>query len=109
MRRYLRLNEHDVLLLWLGRLSFFEKAYPQGMFIALQKASQKCGSRLHLPWLVGSLVVIMIRRYQQAARYYAPDVSIHFLDGRIQMLFVVVGPQQIYSYLLLIILKKHLD
>ena len=35
------------LVLWLGRLSFFEKAYPQGMFIALQKAAQRCGRRLH--------------------------------------------------------------
>ena len=26
LRRYLRLAEHDVLVLWLGRLSFFEKA-----------------------------------------------------------------------------------
>ena len=42
LRRHLRLDEQDVLSLWLGRLSFFEKAYPQGMFIALQKAAQRC-------------------------------------------------------------------
>ena len=47
LRRYLRLDESDVLVLWLGRLSFFEKAYPQGMFIALQRAAQRCGQRLH--------------------------------------------------------------
>ena len=47
LRRHLRIDEQDVLVLWLGRLSFFEKAYPQGMFIALQKAAQRCGRRLH--------------------------------------------------------------
>ena len=29
LRRHLRLAEDDVLVLWLGRLSFFEKAYPR--------------------------------------------------------------------------------
>ena len=47
LRRRLRLSESDLLVLWLGRLSFFEKAYPQGMFIALQKAAQRSGRRLH--------------------------------------------------------------
>ena len=47
LRRHLRVPEQDVLVLWLGRLSFFEKAYPQGMFIALQKAVQRIGRRLH--------------------------------------------------------------
>ena len=28
LRRQLRLGESDVLVFWLGRLSFFEKAYP---------------------------------------------------------------------------------
>ena len=53
------------------------------MFIALQKASQRCGSRLHFAmagWFPGG--DNDLRRYQEAARYYAPDVSIHFLDGK---------------------------
>ena len=53
------------------------------MFIALQKAAQRCGSRLHFAmagWFPGA--DDDLRRYQQAARNYAPDVSVHFLDGK---------------------------
>ena len=83
LRRHLRLAEHDVLVLWLGRLSFFEKAYPQGMFIALQKAAQRCGRRLHFVmagWFPGGETDHSL--YQEAAQCYAPDVPVHFLDGK---------------------------
>ena len=83
LRRQLRVDEHDVLVLWLGRLSFFEKAYPQGMFIALQKAAQRCGRRLHFVmagWFPGGETDHS--RYQEAARRHSPDVSVHFLDGK---------------------------
>ena len=83
LRRQLRLRESDVLVLWLGRLSFFEKAYPQGMFIALQKASRRSGRRLHFVmagWFPGGETDHS--SYQAAAQVYAPDVSVHFLDGK---------------------------
>ena len=83
LRRHLRCADHEVLVLWLGRLSFFEKAYPQGMFIALQKAAQRCGRRLHFVmagWFPGGESDHSL--YKQAARHYAPDVSVHFLDGK---------------------------
>ena len=83
LRRHLRLAEKDVLVLWLGRLSFFEKAYPQGMFIALQKAAQRCGRRLHFVmagWFPGG--ESDHSRYQEVARFHAPDVPVHFLDGK---------------------------
>ena len=83
LRRHLRLAEHDVLVLWLGRLSFFEKAYPQGMFIALQKAAQRCGRRLHFVmagWFPGGETDHSC--YQEAAQCHAPDVPVHFLDGK---------------------------
>ena len=83
LRRHLRIDEQDVLVLWLGRLSFFEKAYPQGMFIALQKAAQRCRRRLHFVmagWFPGGDADHSY--YQEAARFYAPDVSVHFLDGK---------------------------
>ena len=70
-------------MLWLGRLSFFEKAYPQGMFIALQKAAQRCGRRLHFVmagWFPGGETDHSC--YQEAAQCHAPDVPVHFLDGK---------------------------
>ena len=83
LRRVLRIAEDDILVLWLGRLSYFEKAYPQGMFISLQKALHLCGRRLHFVmagWFPGG--DIDHGRYQEAARRYAPDVPVHFLDGK---------------------------
>ena len=82
LRRYLRLGDNDLLVLWLGRLSYFEKAYPQSMFIALQRASLKCGCRLHFVmagWFPD--VNNNSELYQQSAKRYAPDVPVHFLDG----------------------------
>ena len=70
-------------MLWLGRLSFFEKAYPQGMFIALQKAARRCGRRLHFVmagWFPGGETDHSC--YEEAARCHAPDVPVHFLDGK---------------------------
>ena len=83
LRSYLRLDKDDVLILWLGRLSFFEKAYPQSMFIAIQKAAQRCGRRLHFVmagWFPGGDADHS--RYLESAREYVPDVPVHFLDGK---------------------------
>ena len=83
LRRSLRLNNDDVFVFWLGRLSFYEKAFPQGMFIALQKAAKRFRFRLHFVmagWFPGG--TDDHDRYREAARCYAPDVSVHFLDGK---------------------------
>ena len=82
LRRHLRLADHDVLVLWLGRLSFFEKAYPQGMFIALQRAAQRSGRRLHFVmagWFPGG--ESDHRRYQRRLGAM-PRTCPHFLDGK---------------------------
>lgn len=83
LRHHLQIAEHDVLVLWLGRLSFFEKAYPQAMFISLQKAAQRCASQLHFVmagWFPGG--DSDHRAYREAADTYCPQVPVHFLDGK---------------------------
>ena len=83
LRRHLGLTESDVFVFWLGRLSFFEKAFPQGMFIALQKAFLRSGRRLHFVmagWFPGGETDHMF--YQEVSERYAPDVPVHFLDGK---------------------------
>jgi glycosyltransferase involved in cell wall biosynthesis len=82
LRAELGLGEADILVLWVGRLSFFEKAFPQAMFRALEQAAQATGARIHFvmagwfpnaaqqqPW------------YEEAARVCAPSVAVHFMDG----------------------------
>ena len=72
----------DVVVLWVGRLSFFEKAFPQPMFRAVQDAARATGERVHFAmvgWFPGGAEDQA--RYREAAAAYAPDVELHLLDG----------------------------
>lgn len=82
VRAELGLAEADLLVLWVGRLSFFEKAFPQPMFKALQLAAQSSGVRIQFAmagWFPSPERDLAF--YQEAARIHAPDVPVHFLDG----------------------------
>jgi D-inositol-3-phosphate glycosyltransferase len=86
VRAALGLQEADVLVLWVGRLSFFEKAYPQAMFQAIQRAARASGVTLHFA-MAGWFPDPSHRGYyEDAAKAHAPDVPIHFLDGNDQVL-----------------------
>ena len=53
------------------------------MFIALQKAVQRTGQRLHFVmagWFPGGEADHI--RYRESAQQHAPDVAVHFLDGK---------------------------
>jgi len=86
IRAELGLAEADVLVLWVGRLSFFEKAFPQAMFKAVQQAARDSGVKLHFA-LAGWFPVPEDRaRYEEAAAAHAPDVALHILDGNDRVL-----------------------
>jgi glycosyltransferase involved in cell wall biosynthesis len=81
IRAELGLADADVLVLWVGRLSFFEKAFPQAMFKAVQQAAKDSGVKLHFA-LAGWFPGKQDRpRYEEAAATHAPDVALHILDG----------------------------
>ena len=82
LRQRLAIPDADVLVLWVGRLSYFEKAFPQVMLRAVQQAAARCGQRLHFA-LVGWFPngEADLRLYQQAAEQLAPDVNVLVLDG----------------------------
>lgn len=82
LRARLGVGPEDVLVLWLGRLSFFEKAFPQPMFRAVAQAAALSGRRLHFAmvgWFPNGEVGRAI--YEEAARAHAPDMPLHLLDG----------------------------
>jgi glycosyltransferase involved in cell wall biosynthesis len=80
-RGRLALAPDDVLVLWVGRLSFFEKAFPQPMFAAIEAAAQRTGKRLHFA-MAGWFPNDGDReRYAEAARVHAPSVRTMFVDG----------------------------
>lgn len=82
MRESLGCGEDDILVLWVGRLSFFEKAFPQPMMRAIAEAAAATGKRLHFA-MVGWFPdpEAGARMYREAAAAYAPDVSFHLMDG----------------------------
>lgn len=82
VRAQLGLDAEAVLVLWVGRLSFFEKAFPQPMFAAIQRAARETGKKLHFA-MAGWFPAPDRDRdfYAEAARNHAPDVVTHFLDG----------------------------
>ncbi|WP_374570086.1 glycosyltransferase family 4 protein [Phenylobacterium sp.] len=85
LRAELGLEADDVLVLWVGRLSFFEKAYPQSMFRALQEAAAETGAHVHFAmagWFPDADADQ--RRYREAAEAYAPQVRVTFENGNDQ-------------------------
>jgi glycosyltransferase involved in cell wall biosynthesis len=81
VRARLGVGEDGVLVLWVGRLSFYEKAFPQAMFQAIQRAGEASGVAMHFAmagWFPGERDK---ERYEEAARHHAPNVPVHFLDG----------------------------
>jgi glycosyltransferase involved in cell wall biosynthesis len=82
LRTSLGIAEDDVLLLFLGRLSYYDKAFPQAMFKAVQAAQQDSGATTHFVltgWFPGGDEDRS--RFVEAARSYAPQVTTSFLDG----------------------------
>jgi len=80
-RAELGLGENDVLVLWVGRLSYYEKAFPQPMFRAVQLARQASGAKVVFV-MAGWFPAPEDRAlYEEAARAHAPDVDVRLADG----------------------------
>ena len=82
LRSSLGLAQDDLLVLWVGRLSYFEKAFPQAMLQAVQQASRRTSRRLVLAmagWFVNAEEDQQL--YGQAAQGLAPDVPVTILNG----------------------------
>jgi glycosyltransferase involved in cell wall biosynthesis len=82
-RAKLGLGEEDVAVLFMGRLSYFEKAHPSPMFIAAEmaQAQMKGRGRLHL-LLVGRFPDAGDETlYRNCAAALAPSIPLHVLNG----------------------------
>src|SRR5262249_14982508 len=82
VRSEMGLGAHDVLVLWVGRLSFFEKAFPQPMLRTAEEAKRVTGAKVHFA-MVGWFPTGAhgLRQYAEAARTYAPSVKVHIING----------------------------
>ncbi len=82
LRQRLSIAADELLVLWVGRLSYFEKAFPQVMFEAVARAAHASGQTLHfvlLGWFPGGDADLKL--YQQAADLLAPGLKVTVLDG----------------------------
>lgn len=78
----LGIGDDDLLVLWVGRLSFFEKAFPQPMMRAVEEAARETGKRVHFAmvgWFPNG--ADGERMYRQAAAAHAPSTAFHIIDG----------------------------
>lgn len=81
LRAELGLGEDDVLVLWVGRLSYYEKAFPQPMFRAVQQAQQATGAKVAFVMAGWYPAAADKDLFEQAARAHAPDVDVRLMDG----------------------------
>jgi D-inositol-3-phosphate glycosyltransferase len=81
-REYFGVAEDAFALLWVGRLSFFEKAYPQAMFAAAEETARRTGRAVEF-LMAGWFPDGDQGRghWEAAATLYAPSVKVRFLDG----------------------------
>lgn len=81
-RSKLGIGEDDIAFLFVGRLSFHAKAHPTPMYLALERAAQATGKRIHMiqsGWFANDHIKTA---FQESARYLCPSVNMIFLDGR---------------------------
>ena len=82
LRSRLGLADDDLLVLWVGRLSYFEKAFPQVMIQAVHQAAARTGRRLVLGlagWFPGGEADQQL--YLEAAQQLAPGLQVSILNG----------------------------
>ena len=81
-RARLGIGADDVAFLFFGRLSYHAKANPLPMYLALERAAQASGRRIHLVqagWFANEAIE---REFRQGAAALCPSVNAIFLDGR---------------------------
>ncbi|HET6158893.1 MAG TPA: glycosyltransferase family 4 protein [Dongiaceae bacterium] len=81
-REALGIAADDIAFLFVGRLSFHAKAHPFPMYLALERAAQQTGKRLHLiqaGWFANDFIE---NSFRDGARDFCPSVTTHFLDAR---------------------------
>ncbi|MGD9742725.1 MAG: glycosyltransferase family 4 protein [Dongiaceae bacterium] len=81
-RSELKIADKDVVLLFMGRLSFHAKAHPFPMYVAAEAAAKAIRGKVHLiqaGWFANDAIE---QAFRQGAKELCPSVNAIFLDGR---------------------------
>jgi glycosyltransferase involved in cell wall biosynthesis len=81
-RQELGISPDDIVVLFVGRLTFSAKAHPVPMYIALERAAQQTKAKIHLiqaGWIEDPREE---PDFKTSAQVFCPSVNNIFLDGR---------------------------
>ena len=81
-RQELDISPDDIVVLFVGRLTFSAKAHPVPMYIALERAAQQTKTKIHLiqaGWIEDPREE---PDFKNSAQVFCPSVNTIFLDGR---------------------------
>ena len=81
LRQQLGLNDDAVLALWVGRLSFYEKAFPQAMLQAVERANQASKHPIHLALCGWFPDPSDQRLFENAIQHLSSTSTVHVLNG----------------------------
>lgn len=81
-RQTLGVDEHTLVVLFMGRLSFHAKAHPLAMYQALEAAAQATGKQVVLVECGWHANEFIAQAYADAAHLACPSVRMVTLDGR---------------------------
>ncbi len=85
-RNNLDIKEDDIVIIYVGRLSFHAKAHHLPMYLALEKIANKLPSnkRIHLIQTGWFATDFIESAYKEEAKKICPSINCIFLDGREQ-------------------------
>ena len=81
-RAKLGIPDDALAALYLGRLSYVEKAHPTPMFIAMEQAARASGRKMHAILAGWFPMPEHEAAFREAASLYAPSVGLSIVDGR---------------------------
>lgn len=81
-RKQYGIAEHDYVVLFVGRLFFYEKAHPIPMYLALEALAQRIGSQSRVHFVQAGWFDKEEHKvhYQKAAQLFCPSVKVHFIN-----------------------------
>ncbi|HBM90777.1 MAG TPA: hypothetical protein DD400_02730 [Rhodospirillaceae bacterium] len=79
-RQTLGLDEKDVVVLWVGRLSYSIKAHPLPMFLAVQEAAQKTGRSVHFIMQGYFVPETAAQKFENLAKSVCLNAKVSFID-----------------------------
>jgi glycosyltransferase involved in cell wall biosynthesis len=81
-RQRLNIAEGEIVVLFVGRLSFHAKAHPHPMYLGLQTVAERTGQKITLiqaGWFANEAIE---SAFKSGARQYCPSVRMLFTDGK---------------------------